>query len=318
MTSSVLILGARGRFGSAAARAFLAAGWDVLGQIRPGSTGDIAGLRYLNLDANDTAALAQAARGAQVVVHGLNVTYTQWHSEVPRMMDCAIRVAKALDATLLFPGNVYNYGAGMPALLSETTPQLPSARKGQLRLQVEQALAASDVRSVIIRAGDFFGSGTGSWFDLALAKDLSKGKVTLPGVLNVPTPWAYLPDLARVFVAVANKLQAEPQALPLHSSFCFPGHALSGQNWIDLLEPIAREHAWLKPGATLKVGYMPWGLFKALSFVVPLFRELAEMQYLGRTPHELSGARLQAFLGKIPTTPLPQAVRTALAELGKT
>ena len=34
-TNTVLILGARGRFGLAAARAFAAAGWRVLGQVRP-------------------------------------------------------------------------------------------------------------------------------------------------------------------------------------------------------------------------------------------------------------------------------------------
>ena len=39
--STVLILGARGRFGQAAARAFARAGWQVLGQVRPGAQGTL-------------------------------------------------------------------------------------------------------------------------------------------------------------------------------------------------------------------------------------------------------------------------------------
>lgn len=38
MQTTVLILGARGRFGMAAARAFADAGWRVLGQTRPGAS----------------------------------------------------------------------------------------------------------------------------------------------------------------------------------------------------------------------------------------------------------------------------------------
>jgi hypothetical protein len=49
--SSVLILGARGRVGQAAARAFAQAGWTVHAQLRPGATGpQIAGVQWLHAD----------------------------------------------------------------------------------------------------------------------------------------------------------------------------------------------------------------------------------------------------------------------------
>ena len=84
MPSSVLILGARGRFGMAAAQAFRQAGWHVLGQMRPGATPPIdapseplaetaqAAIEWLGLDLYDTGALARASRGVSVVVHALN------------------------------------------------------------------------------------------------------------------------------------------------------------------------------------------------------------------------------------------------------
>lgn len=316
MKSTVLILGARGRFGAAAAEAFAAAGWQVLGQVRPGTALKHPGVQCLPIDPHDTAALAQAAHGARIVVHALNPPYTQWAREVPGLMDAAIRVTRALDACLLFPGNVYNFGEAMPELLTEDTPQRPSARKGHLRVAVEHRLASSGVRSVVIRAGDYFGSGTGSWFDLALAKNITRGKMTYPGPMDVATPWAYLPDLARSFVAVADRVVEDPRALPPHASFCYSGHRLSGRDWARMLEAVALEKGWLARGQALKLGGMPWGLIRALRLFVPMFRELAEMRYLWRTPHALSGARLEAFVGKLPHTPLPQALAAALQDLG--
>jgi hypothetical protein len=232
-------------------------------------------------------------------------------------MDAAIGVAQSLDATLMFPGNVYNFGAAMPALLSEVTAQLPTTRKGQIRVALEQRLLDGPVRSVVIRAGDFFGSGTGSWFDLALAKDIARGRMSYPGPMDVATPWAYLPDLAASFVAVAERLAKSPDALPRHSSFGFAGHQLTGADWAQLMQAVALEKGWLGAGQSLKIGAMPWWLFKALGFAVPLFRELAEMQYLMRTPHAISGAKLDGFIGKQSVTSLPQALRAALACLGK-
>ena len=82
------------------------------------------------------------------------------------------------------------------------------------------------------------------------------------------------------------------------------------------LEPLAREQRWLPSQATLKRGAMPWWLFKALGWAVPMFRELAEMQYLWHTPHALANDKLVALIGAEPHTPLAQAARGALADLG--
>jgi len=39
----------------------------------------------------------------------------------------------------MLPGNVYNYGLPMPAVIDEHTPQRPTNRKGAIRLQMEAA-----------------------------------------------------------------------------------------------------------------------------------------------------------------------------------
>jgi len=317
--STVLILGARGRFGQAAARAFARAGWQVLGQVRPGAQGPaIAGVHWLALEPSDTAALANAARGAAVVVNGLNPLYTHqaWRTEAPALLESAIRISQVLGATLMMPGNVYNFGEAMPALLREGAPQAATGVKGRIRIAMEQRLQAAtldgSLRAVVIRAGDFFGSGTGAWLDQAVAKDLARGRVTWPGPLDAATPWAYLPDLARTFVKVAQQRNGLDAFAQLH----FAGHAVTCQQWVDALTSVAWDQGWLPANGTLRVSRMPWPLLRVVGLVVPTLAALAEMRYLWRTPHQLHNQRLCALIGDEPRMPFDDAVRQSLDDLG--
>ncbi len=319
---TVLVLSARGRFGLAATRAFAADGWRVVAQIRPGAKApDCAGVEWLPVAVDDTAALVQAAQSAEVVVHALNPLYTQWETQVMPLLDGGLRVARQLQALLMLPGNVYNFGAGMPRLLAEDTPQQAHTRKGKIRIAMEQrmqqAATAGGVRSVVIRAGDFFGSGTGSWFDLTLAKDITRGKMTYHGALDVPTAWAYLPDMANAFVRAAGKLLEAPHRFAPFETFHFKGHSLTGGEWAEQLADVAWDNGWLPPDGQLKIAALPWALLKAGGLLVPMWRELSEMRYLWQTPHALSGDKLAALIGPEPHTPLPVAVQFALQGLGK-
>ncbi len=315
MQSTVLILGARGRFGLATARAFCDAGWRVLGQIRPGA--DVPAhprVEWLATDLHNTAALARAAQGATVVVHALNPAYTHqaWRAQVAPMMDAAIAIAHALNATLMLPGNVYNFGTSMPSVLREDTPQLAQTVKGKIRIALEAQLQRSGVRGVVIRAGDFFGSGRGTWFDQVIVKDIQKGKFSYPGQRNVATAWAYLPDLARTFVAVAQR-RAQ---LGVFEIFHFKGRSMTGQQWLDALDPVARAQGWVKAEGHVRFSRLPWPLIRIGALLLPTWAALSEMRYLWETPHKLTNDKLIALIGAEPHTPLSFAVQTALSDLG--
>ena len=314
--STVLILGARGRFGLAAARAFADAGWRVVAHMRPGAVAPISypGIHWINADLSDTAVIAAATKQASVVVHALNPLYTHkvWRAEVLPMMDSAIAVASELNATLMMPGNVYNFGARMPAVLSEDTPQVAETVKGQIRIAMEQRLQQSGVRGVVIRAGDFFGSGTGTWFDAVSVKNIRKGAFTSPGGLNTATAWAYLPDLAQTFVKVAQERAHLGRFERLH----FKGTSLTAQQWLDVLTPLARAQKWIAPQGSVKLKRLPWLAIRIGAWVVPSWAALLEMRYLWDTPHQLDNARLVQLIGPEPHTPLDQAVRQSLADLG--
>src|SRR5262249_58039142 len=124
------------------------------------------------------AGVGKAARDADVVLHALNPPYTDWSRLALPLAYSAVAAAETAGATLLFPGNLYNYGSPLPPIIDENTPMGPSSRKGQLRLAIEdRMMEAADrgVRTIVLRTGDFYGSGVGPGVDLVAAKGSGRG-----------------------------------------------------------------------------------------------------------------------------------------------
>ena len=183
----------------------------------------------------------------------------------------------------------------------------PTSHKGRLRVAIEDRLqeAAEErgVRVIIVRAGDYFGGGRGSWFDLVIARDITKLRLTYPGPVDVVHEWAYVPDLAATLVRLAAiRDRFEPFA-----TFGFPGHAVTGREFTQAIAKVVKNR--------LQVKRMSWWLVHALSPVVPLCRELSEIAYLWREPHRISGDKLTAAIGDVPHTPLDVAVARAIQDL---
>ena len=309
----VLVLGAGGRFGAAAVSAFAQAGWQVLAQARRPLSPLPEGVRTLVLPLADTDALVQAAHGVRAVVYAVNPIYTRWDQDLLPLARQGMTLAERLGARFMLPGNVYNFGDEMPALLREDCPERPSTRKGEQRRDLEAELqqrSAQGLRSVVIRAGDFYGAGAGSWLDLAIAKNLPKGRLVYPGPLHRPHAWAYLPDLARAFVIAASR-----DDLPDVVRWHFAGHTLTGEQFLQALEQAAARLGWQMPGGWQHAG-MPWGLIRLAGLVWPMGRELARMAYLWQRPHALDGRAMALALGALPSTPPIQALEQALADLG--
>jgi nucleoside-diphosphate-sugar epimerase len=320
MVSRVLVLGARGRFGLAAARAFADAGWQVVGHLRPGATVPAEAahdprIEWQSSDLYDTDAVAQAVQSADVVVHALNPVYTHkaWQAQALPMAQAAVDITRELGATLMFMGNIYNFGSSMPAVLHENTPQQAQTVKGRIRMAMEQLIERSGVRAVVIRAGDFFGGGQGTWFDQVVVKDIQKGIFTYPGPRNVATAWAYLPDLARAFAKVA----AQRAQLKPFEVFHFAGHAVTADDWMAAMAPLAHLHGWGVPAKGLRFSRLPWPVIRLGAWVVPSWAALVEMRYLWETPHALANDKLVALIGAEPHTPLTVAAAQALHDLGK-
>lgn len=307
----IAILGANGRLGRTVAIAFRNAGYDVVGVTRSGKLPkELAGVTAVAGDALDLASLTAATAGADIVFNGLNPVYSDWSTALP-MAGNVMAACHANGALHVFPGTVYNFGQPMPARLTEDTPFRPTTEKGRIRVAMEalfRAEAEADrVRTVVLRAGDFFGgTGSGGWFDTVMASKVDKGVYTAAGPVDLVHEWTYLPDFADAFVALARNLDR----LDAYETLHFPGHAVT-----DLEMKAAIEKAVGRP---LKLSTLPWWVLRAGSPFVPMWRALVSMSYLRFEEHRLVSGRLASLIGQVPHTPLAPAVAAALVDIGIT
>lgn len=285
MAGTVLVAGANGNFGGAVAKAFQAAGWRVR-RYQRGSD------------------MAAAALGCDIIVNGLNPPmYHDWARLIPQITAQVVAAARASGATVIVPGNVYQYG-NQPGPWGPDTLHRPCSRKGAIRAEMEASYRASGVPVIILRGGDFLDETSKTTFlNMITLKGLAKGKLALAGKPDVPRAYAYLPDMARAAVALA-KMRAD---LPRFADVPFAGLTFS---MADLKAEIERQ-----TGKTLRYGGFPWLFMRLASPFWELAREVGEMRYLFDLPHQLDDRPLKALLPEFQTTPFEQVVAAHLARL---
>ncbi|WP_158285650.1 NAD(P)H-binding protein [Pseudohoeflea suaedae] len=309
MSLTIAVLGARGRLGHVVTQAAMAAGHTVLAITRDGHLPDeLAGAEARRADAMKADELIVATEGADVIFNGLNPLYPDWAEMCPVLTENVIAAAKAHKAFHLFAGNVYNYGHEIPAVAGPDTPSVGSVKKGAIRIAMEarfeEAARDEGVPTTVLRAGDFYGGpGRGSWFDLVIAGSLHRHKYVWPGRSDIAHSFAYLPDLARAFVMLAER-HAE---LPGFNVFTFSGHTITGNEM--------GRHLDIATGKRLRRGSLPWIALRAAGLFRPMWREVSEMSYLWFTPHALDGSKFEDFVGGFEATPVSRAVSEAVLDL---
>ena len=316
-SNTVLVLGATGGIGGEVARQLRDAGWQVRA-LKRGAADVVAqkdGITWISGDAMDRHAVAEAAKGCSVIVHAVNPPgYRRWSELVLPMLDNTIAAAAAEGATIVLPGTVYNFGPDAFPLLAEDSPQRPATRKGAIRVEMERRLEAASrrgARVLIVRAGDFFGPKAGNnWFSQGLVKAEQPVKaVSYPGSPGIGHQWSYLPDVARTMVELLERRDR----LEAFASFHMAGHWDADGTRMShaICRAVSR-----RTGVEPRMAAFPWWLLALASPFVTTFREMREMRYLWETPVRMGNARLVAFLGREPHTPLDEAVEASLDGLG--
>lgn len=287
MTKTVLILGATGRFGRNAALAFETAGWRVRRFDRKTDT------------------LETAARGVDVIVNAWNPPYSKWSATVLQMQPQVHRAALANDALVIIPGNVYVYGDQTPTPWSDATPHIALNDLCRIRVELERSYQKAGVRTLVLRGGDYLDTEpSGNWFDKVMAPSLAKDKLTFPGPENLPRAWAYLPDITRAAVMLAEKRDR----LRTFEDVCFPGYTLSGQQMADLLAE-ARGH-------DVRVTQLAWWQLRLVQPFWAEVKHLFEMRYIWNMPHALDGTKFDALLPEFQHTTPKAALFQAASFVG--
>jgi len=314
---TALVIGATGGIGAELALNLGKRGWRVRALHRRAAEAArrfawLGPVEWVSGDAMHAADVERASAGAQLIVHGANPPgYQNWRGLALPMLKSTIAAAEAHGARILLPGTVYNFGPDAGPVIDETAPQNPKTRKGAVRVEMEQLLVrAADrgVRSLVVRAGDFFGPRAGnSWFSQALVKPGRPVRaIVYPGRPDVGHSWGYLPDVAETMARLVEReaALADVEVFHMRGHWFEPGMAIT-----DAIRRVVGDK-------DLPVRSFPWWAVRAVSPLVPLFREMLEMQYLWREPLMLDNTKLVAALGAEPHTPIDRAIAVTLAGLG--
>lgn len=321
---ALLVIGATGGIGREVARQAIALGWRVRALTRhrmdEGSAdgGHAPGIEWVRGDAMSMPDVVAAARGMSFILHAANPPgYVRWRELALPMLSNAVEAARQSGARLILPGNVYNFGPDAGSVVSEASPQHPLTRKGQVRVEMEAmlrqaAIGPSPVRSLVVRAGDFFGAhAPSSWMGHLLIKPgRPLRRVAYPGKADVGHAWAYLPDLADTMLRLMSLSLSQPERMADADVVHFAGH------WLPQGIEMARAIARVSGQADLPIRSVPWWLISGLSPLVPVMREVSEMRYLWDTPLRLDNRKLLGLLGSEPHTLLDEALRSTLVGLG--
>jgi nucleoside-diphosphate-sugar epimerase len=309
---TALVLGITGGLGRALAIALHGRGYAIRALTRDVAKASLKtrlpfAIDWRQGDAFDRGAVLRAADDAAVIAHAVNPPgYAKWRELAVPMLANTIVAAQHSGARILFPGNIYAFGPEAGAVIDEASPQNPNTVKGAVRMDMEAMLrhaAEHGVRSLIVRAGDFFGPDVpNSWFSQALVKGGRDAKVIQQlGAPGIGHAWAYAPDLAETFMRLLDRADA----LATHDIFHFDGH------WDDdgseMTTAVQRAL-----GGHVAIRRFFWPQIYLLAPFVTFLRELLEMRWVWREPVRLDNRKLEALIGPEPHTPLDRAIAACL------
>ncbi|MDX5482167.1 MAG: NAD-dependent epimerase/dehydratase family protein [Hymenobacteraceae bacterium] len=255
-------------------------------------------------DAQDLELLMKLGAEATHVFHGVNYPYEQWADNMERVTRNVVEAAAKTQYTILFPGNIYNYGLTNP--IRETSPFAPNSKKGAIRAKLEQMLqeAAEEgkCRVINLRMPDFFGPNVMNEGIAPIFKGALTGKA-MPWLCrnDIPHQLVYTPDAARAFYELMQLQPAEPYALYNYAGEVVP----SVKEWQAQIARAA--------GTEAKHKLYPAWLFKAMGLFSPGMREISEMSYLWENTILLNDDKLRHTLPDLPRTPMSQAIGETLA-----
>lgn len=298
-----VVLGAGGSIGNAVARTAAARGHSVRAVARhPEIIPDLPeGVERYRADVLDAAQTIAACRGADVIVHAVNVPYPSWVEVVPRIAANARSAAEASGAVLAFPGNVYPYGPPQTNPVLESHPFVATTVKGQLRAEIERdytaAHAAGKIRLVLPRYPDFYGPNVLN----ALFAPIFDGAISGKGCR-----WPIDADLPHEFIFVNDAALAMIRLIETPAAHGIPVH-VPGAGTLPAREFVRLAYA--EGGHPVKLSVFGRGAWRVAGTFNAEVRGAYEMAYLFETPLVLGGSRYDSLVGESrPTTSYPDGI----------
>ena len=257
-----------GPIGSSVARELVARGESVRMVTRSGSGPAHPLIERIAADATDAARLTDLTRDAVALYNCANPKYTQWETLWPPLAGAMLTAAQRTGAVLAITGNLYGYGPVPGGRMTERSPLAATGRKGRVRIKMWQDALASGIRTVEVRGSDYIGAGAASVFSAVLLPAIAKGRTAwAPGDPDAPHTYTYTGDMGRALVKLAGDERAWGQAWHVPSA-----PAIS-------IRALADRYCAVSGSKPVPIRQLPRFVMRTAGTVVPMARELAEMDY---------------------------------------
>ncbi len=322
-TPHTLILGATGSIGYAVTANLLARKLPVTILVRNRAKADALfpnepTLTVVEGDVQDAALLNRIAVGKDFIFHGINYPYNQWFGNMDTATRKVIDAAAQGDSTIIFPGNVYNFGNTKEPIREDSRPN-PCTRKGQLRVDIEamleQAANAGRCRVMTVRLPDFWGPNVLNDGIRPIFENALNGKA-LPWILNVDVPHqsVYTSDAAEIIARLILRNWAVKTSSPTtaiqavvkpYEVYNYGGTTLpSIRTWFGQISALT--------GKSLSIQVYNRFTISALGLFMPVLREVKEMLYLYENTILLEDSTVLALFPDFRPTPMNQALTETL------
>ncbi len=298
-----VVIGASGGAGNAIARALHHAGHPVRAVNRSGSADAPSDIEQVAADVTETADARRALHGADVVYMAAQPPYHRWPQEFARMLASVVSAVPD-GAKLVMVDNLYSYGPGSSPM-SEQTPERAKDAKGAVRRQMVQTLRdAHDggrLRVTIGRASDYVGprADVSAITALAIAPVATGKTLRWTARLDVPHSVAYLPDIARSYVLLGTRDEADG-----HTWILPHAPAVTGREFLGLVnECLPRPQ---------KTGVVSAGMLRLAAPFHRISKETLGILHQWSEPFVVDDSAFRATFGPIEVNQLDQAVRTTV------
>ena len=318
-TPTILVLGATGSIGYAVAANLLARQLPVTILVRNRTKAEAlfpnqATLTIVEGDVQDAALLHRISADKNFIFHGINYPYNKWFGNMDTATQKVIDAAGPNHATLIFPGNVYNFGNTKEPIREDSQPG-PCTRKGRLRVEIERMLeraaVAGTCRVMNVRLPDFWGPNVLNDGVRPIFENALNGKA-LPWILNADTPHqsVYTKDAAEIIVRLLLRdwsIRTQPMAKDEapYQVWNYGGTTLpSVRSWFGQISALT--------GKPLKIQLYSRLTISLLGLLMPVLREVKEMLYLYENTILLDDAKVLALFPDFRPTSMKQALTETL------
>ncbi|MET0418151.1 MAG: NAD-dependent epimerase/dehydratase family protein [Actinoplanes sp.] len=279
-----------GPIGTAIARLLVDQGESVVMVTRSGSGPEHPLIERVAADASDARRLTELTEGAEVLYNCANPRYTDWEKLWFPMNDAMIKAAKATGAVYMITGNLYVYGPQPGGHMTENSPLAAVGRKGKVRIKMWQDALNSGVRTVEVRGSDYIGAGAVGVFAAVLLPAIAKGRTAwAPADVDLPHSFTYTGDMASAMVTLARDDRAYGKAWHTPTAPAIT------------IRELADRYCALVGAPRLTIRKMPRFAMRTAGLVVPMARELAEMDYQFYAPFTMDSSLTERTFGLTPT-----------------